>query len=461
MLGREPVPAYNRILLSKLLAGTCGPAELELRPRAWYEAHGIRLHPGREAVRLDLDGRTVLDAGGASHAYDALVLTTGSQPFVPPIPGVDQPHVHAFRTWDDADGIAAAAAAGGSAVVVGGGLLGLEAAAGLLARGMRVTVVELAPIVMPQQLDAGGALMLARSLRKLGLSLSLGRSVAEVGPAGATLDDGERIAGDLVVIAAGVRAEVSLAHAAGIEVDRGILVDDELRASAPSVWAVGECAEHRGTVQGLWAPVAEQARVAGASVSGDPAGFQGWTPATTLKVAGIELFAGGLPAPADGMDELVEFDTRRGTYRKLVLDGDRLAGVLLVGDARQARALSELLRSGARVPEALLDGASAAAAGAAPPPLDVDAVVCSCNRVTQGEIVRAISGRGLATVAEIGNATRAGTGCGGCAPDLAAILAERDRDAGGDRGEDGRADRSSDGNTDGTAVKSAFATIGA
>jgi ferredoxin-nitrate reductase len=446
MLGEEPGPAYNRILLSKLLARTCGPDELELRPASWYAARGVDLLAGSPAATLDLDRRQVVDASGMRHSYDALVLATGSRAFVPPIDGAELDHVHCFRTRRDAAEIAASAAASRAAVVIGGGLLGLEAAAGLVAHGVPVTVVELADRVMPQQLDAGAGGVLARALGALAVQLRLGRSVGEITSTEVVLDDGERLAAGVVVVAAGVRPETSLARAAGIEVGRGVLVDDELRSSAPSVWAVGECAEHRGVVAGLWAPIAEQARVAGAAVAGDPAGFHGVTPATTLKVAGIELFAGGEACARPGQDEIVFSDTRRGAYRKLVLDGGRLAGALLVGEASQARALSELLRTGASVPPALLEPGGVDAS--APPPAacaDDGALVCSCNAVTRGEIVSAIRARGLTTVVQVGRATHATTGCGGCARDVEAILAER---AG-----------SSDGNTEGTGGKSAGATI--
>ncbi len=423
MLGEEPGPAYNRILLSKLLARTCGASELELRPATWYAAHGVNLGGGLAAAELALEDCAVLDANGARHRYDALVLATGSRPFVPPVTGAELPHVHSFRTQRDVDQIAAGAVAGHPAVVVGGGLLGLEAAAGLRARGLKVSVVELAPRLMPQQLDAGAATMLQRALGALGMKFRLGRSVEAIEDTDVVLDDGERLPASVVVVAAGVRAETSLARAAGIEVGRGILVDDALRCSAPGVWAVGECAEHKGVVQGLWAPIAEQARVAGASVAGDPAGFHGATTATTLKVAGIDLFAGGQSSAGSGQDELVFSDTRRGVHRKLVLDGEALAGAVLVGDTTYGRELSELLRTRGPVPSELLGAPGSAGAGPAIP-LDDSSVVCSCNQVNRGAILAAIRKGGLTTVPGVGRATRASTGCGSCASDVEAILAE-------------------------------------
>jgi ferredoxin-nitrate reductase len=219
-----------------------------------------------------------------------------------------------------------------------------------------------------------------------------------------------------------VRAETSLARAAGLGCARGIVVDDELRASAPNVWAVGECAEHRGIVYGLWAPLAEQARVAGACIAGDPAAFRGAVQATTLKVSGVDVYAGGVSAGAapPGHDEIVLSDTRRGVYRRLVLDGDRLVGGVLVGDASAARKLSELLRDGGDVPDELLGGGTLAAK-----PLSDDpaATVCSCNGVTVGEVQTAIRHGGLHTVAQVGVVTRAATGCGGCTADVEELLA--------------------------------------
>ncbi|MGI8410969.1 MAG: molybdopterin-dependent oxidoreductase [Solirubrobacteraceae bacterium] len=426
MLGKEPGAAYNRMLLSKVLARTCGPGELELRPEAWYAARGVDLRGGLPAAMLELDKRVVIDAEGERHPYDTLVLATGSRPFVPPIEGVELPHVHCFRTVRDCAEIAAGALAGRAAVVVGGGLLGLEAASGLMARGVPATIVELADRVMAQQLDPAAAKMLSRALERQGLVLALGRSVQAIETSSVTLDDGERVAAGIVVVAAGVRAETRLAREAGIAVGRGILVDDAMRTGAPGVFAVGECAEHGGVVEGLWAPIAEQARVAGATVAGDPAGYHGMVPATTLKVAGVGLFAGGVSSATAAQDEVVFSDSRRGVHRKLVLDGDRLAGALLVGDTAQARKLSQFLRSGEPLPAELLqDGAGSGADGAgAGVPTDENALVCSCNSVTRGTIESAIRAGGLTTVAAVGRATRASTGCGSCAIDVEAILAE-------------------------------------
>jgi len=420
MLGEEPGPTYNRVLLSKLLARTCGPSELELHPLSWYAAHRVDLRGGCSAGALDLDARCVVDESGGRHPYDALVLATGSRPFIPPIPGVDEPHVDSFRTWRDADALAATPA-GVRAVVVGGGLLGLEAAVGLRARGVGVTVVELAGHLMNQQLDPGAAVILRRSLESQGIACVLGHSVARIERDRVVLDDGNELAAGRVVVAAGVRAETALARDAGLECGRGVIVDDELRASAPGVWAVGECAEHRGVVYGLWAPLSQQAKVAGACISGDPAAFHGAVTATTLKVSGVDVYTGGASATAApvGHDEIVLSDTRRGVYRRLVLDGDRLTGAALIGDASAARRLTELLRSGEAVPPDLLVPGEAAVE---PLAADPAATLCSCNAVTVGQAQAAIRRDGLTTVAQVSARTRASTGCGGCAGDVQQLL---------------------------------------
>ncbi|HWF51238.1 MAG TPA: molybdopterin-dependent oxidoreductase [Solirubrobacteraceae bacterium] len=421
MLGEEAAAPYNRILVSKLLARTCGLGDLELRPDSWFPAHGVALRSGCAATGLDLDARQVLDESGERHDFDSLVLATGSRPFLPPIPGVDAPHVRVFRTPGDVDGLATACRRGcAHAVVVGGGLLGLEAAAGLLARGVQVTVVEVGDRLMPQQLDRGAGSMLERTVTALGLRTRLGRAVAKIAADHVRLDDGEEIEASLVVVAAGVRPETTLARGAGIECRRGIVVDDEMRTSAPGVWAVGECAEHRGTVYGLWAPLADQARVAGAGVVGDPGAFHGATPATTLKVAGVDLFAGGSTVTDESHDEILFADTRRRRYRRLILDGPRLASATLVGDVGEAKTLSGLLRSGAPVPASLLEPMGAADQAADEGP---EAIVCSCNTVTRGRLIDAIRGGGVSTVTGLGRATRAGTGCGGCTGDLETLLA--------------------------------------
>jgi len=274
---------------------------------------------------------------------------------------------------------------------------------------------------MEQQLDLLAAGMLERRIRELGLDVVLRASTEEI--AGNGKVEGVRLAGgaeldaDLVVVATGVRPEIELARAAGLEVERGVVVDDELRASHPGVWAVGECAEHRGLVYGLWAPVRRQARAAGASVAGRPAAFHGAVPATTLKVMGVDLFCAGRPDAGAGEDEVLALDSREGRYRKLVLAGDRLVGALLLGDLAEVPALHEHIEHARPVPPELTTGAHLP-----PMPASPTAVVCSCNNVTRGTIESTIRAKGLERLEQVAAATGASTGCGGCKPAVAALL---------------------------------------
>jgi ferredoxin-nitrate reductase len=421
LVGREPELPYNRVLLSRMLAGGVGEPDLALRPRAWYEKHGVRPLTGIAVERLDLDARRALLGDGSALDYDLLVLATGSRPALPPIDGLGSAGAIPFRTLADVRALLRAARGGRRAVVIGGGLLGLEAARGLRERGMRVAVVELSERLMEAQLDPLGAGLLGRALRGLGIEVLTGRRITAVfgegSPDSVALEDGEQLPADLVVVAAGIQPDVDLATAAGLEVGRGVVVDDELRASAPGVWAVGECAEHRGTIYGLWAPVLAQAKVVGASLAARPTGFCGATPATTLKVSGIDLFSGGSSEAEEGDEEVMSLDSRRGVYRRLILRDGRLRGAVLIGDLRDAPRLSNTLGNGAPVPEELLAGdALPAEAGSA------GGLICSCHAVTADDIRRACAG-GSDTTEAVARVTGATTGCGGCRGEVERLLA--------------------------------------
>ncbi|MGH2804099.1 MAG: FAD-dependent oxidoreductase, partial [Thermoleophilaceae bacterium] len=403
MLGREPDPPYNRILLSRLLARGCAEEGLAMHPASWYAQRGVELRAGTEARALDLDRRAVLTAAGERLGYDALVIATGSRPLVPPIEGIEREGVHLFRTLADARAIAAHAERARRAVVIGGGLLGLEAARGLVELGLHVSVVHLVDRLMETQLDPPAARLLERGMRALGVEVLPERSTTAVlgnGRAeGVRLTSGEELAADMVVVSVGIRPEVQLARDAGLEVGRGIHVDDELRTSAAAVWAVGECAEHREQIYGVWGPLLEQARAAGASLAGRPAAFHGGVPATTLKVMGVDLFTAGRHSAADDSeDEVVALDSRAGLYRKLVLREGRLVGAILLGDLAASAGLAELSRSGEPVPEELLalGGPPLAAA-----PQDDSALVCTCNEVSRAAILAVARDRGLKRVEEV------------------------------------------------------------
>jgi ferredoxin-nitrate reductase len=419
VVGAEPSLPYNRVALSRALA--TDQRDLLLREPGWFAAHGVETRTGMAVERLELSEQVAVLGDGERLSYDRLLLATGSRPALPPVPGLRRAGVYAFRTLADAQAIAEQATRSRHAVVVGGGLLGLEAARGLQARGVRVTVVHLADRLMEQQLDPLGASLLERRIRALGIDVLLRASTEEVlgnGHAqGVRLADGHEVEADLVVVATGVRPDIALARDAGLELDRGVVVDDELRASHRGVWAAGECAEHRGRVHGLWAPVKRQARVAGATIAGRPAAFHGAVPATTLKVMGVELFCAGRAEPGPDEDEVLALDSRAGRYRKLVVAGNRLVGAVLLGDLGEAPALHALIERGSAVPAELLDGAPATAAPPSP-----DTLVCSCNSVTRGTIETAIRRGGLERLEQVAGATGASTGCGGCRPAVEALL---------------------------------------
>lgn len=424
LVGREPDPPYDRVSLSHLLAGNVGETRLALRPADWFTKHGLRLLTGVEVAALDLQaGHATLTGGGGEAEerlrFDKLVLATGSQPALPPLAGLQRLGVHPFRTLADVRGIMAGAERSRRAVVVGGGLLGIEAARGLRGRGLDVTLVHRESHLMETQLDEVGARLLTRALSDIQIRLSARTTeIAGNGRAEAVvLAGGETLPAELVVVATGIRPEVGLAAAAGLEVRRGIVVDDSLRASAPNVWAVGECAEHRGVVHGLWPPLRAMAQAAGATIAGRPGAFHGALNATTLKVSGIDLFCAGEPSVRTGDEEVLELDTRAGRYKRLILRDGRLVSVTLLGDLADAPRLRELAVNGAPVSDDVL-------AGDAPKAANGDELVCSCQAVPRATIERAIANHALNTVEQVARHTQAGTGCGGCRIRVQALLDE-------------------------------------
>ena len=421
IVGAEPELPYDRIRLSQALAGEASPDDLALRSAAWFADRGVSLRSGESVVRLSPEERRAEMSDGTTVEFDRFVLATGSQPALPPIEGLERRGVHTFRSLNDVSRIMAAPARGARAVVIGGGLLGLEAARGLQARGRHVTVVHLAGHLMEQQLDPLGARVLERRLGELGVEVLLAASTTEIAGNGSAegvrLADGRELDADLVVVATGIQPDVELARAAGIEVGAGVVVDDELRTSVDDGWAVGECAEHRGIVYGLWAPLLQQAKAAAAVMRGRPAAFHGAVPATTLKVMGVDLFCAGRAQPLEGEEELLFLDSRRGRYRKLVLSEDRLMGAVLLGDLSEAVVLRQLVEDGRRVPAEMLEQTVTAA------PV-TDGLVCSCADVSRDQIESAISLEGLTRVSQVARATAATTGCGGCRQQVERILSE-------------------------------------
>ena len=350
VIGAEGRLAYNRVLLSPLLAGEIGEAEIELKPAAWWQARGVSTLYGRAVSGIDRGAKTVTLEDGLTLPYGKLVLATGSTPLKPPFPGGNLPGVATFRDTADVAMMRAYAERGARIVVIGGGLLGLEAAYGLSKAGGQVTLLHLVDRLMERQLDAEGAALLASAITARGIAVKLGAAtkgfVGTEKVEGVELQDGTVIPADLVVIAIGVRPNTHLAQAAGIAVNRGILVDDGMGSDDANIFAIGECAEHRGSVYGLVEPAYEQARVLAMRLSGQAAAYEGSLLATNLKVSGVGVFSAGEFEASDGAETLVLRDRNAGIYRKFVLREGRLAGCVLVGDTQGALFYLGLIRSG-------------------------------------------------------------------------------------------------------------------
>lgn len=438
VFGAEPRVNYNRIMLSPLLSGEKSFAEIVLNDRDWYDANGITLHAGDPVVRIDRLRRQVVARSGLAVPYDRLIVATGSSPIVIPVPGATLPGVVTFRDVDDVDAMLSASAKGGSAVVIGGGLLGLEAAVGLKARGMDVTVLHLAGHVMERQLDASAGHLLAEELRRRGLTVLTGADTAAIlgddRVTGVRLRDGTDIAADIVVMAVGIRPDARLATDAGLDVERGVVVDDHMTTSDPAIFAVGECVQHRGQCYGLVQPLFEMAKVLGARLAGlDAAGYVGSVTSTKLKVTGVDVFSAGDFSGGPGTEDIVFRDAGRGVYKRVVLQDGRVKGAVLYGDTADGAWYFQLLKAGEDVTDrrdTLLFGQAFAAAGAgtgnptdAVAALPDDAEICGCNGVCKGTIVNAITTKGLTTLDEVKAHTKAAGSCGSCAGLVEGLLA--------------------------------------
>jgi nitrite reductase (NADH) large subunit len=434
VFGAEPHPNYNRILLSPVLSGEQTLDEIVLNPLSWYAENNITLHLGKTVVDVDRRNRVVKAADGTEAEYDRLLMCTGSNPFILPIPGKDIEGVIAYRDIHDTNTMIAAATKYRHAVVIGGGLLGLEAANGLMLRGMQVSVVHVMPWLMERQLDDVAGKLLQGSLESRGLKFLIGAQTQELiaGKDGRVMavkfKDGTEIPADLVVMAAGIRPNTALAVKIGLNCGKdnrgGIVVDDTMQtATDPRIYSVGECAAHRGTVYGLVAPLFEQGRVCATHLAQFGIGrYQGSQTSTKLKVTGIDLFSAGDFMGGDGFEEIVMSDPAGGVYKKLVIKDDKLVGACMYGDTVDGSWYFKLLREGRKVHDIrdkLMfgesnigdtghEGHNKAAAMA-----DKDEV-CGCNGVTKGTICKAIKEKGLFTLEEVRKHTKASASCGSC-----------------------------------------------
>jgi len=438
IFGAEPHPNYNRILLSPVLAGEMTISEIVLNELDWYKEKGIKLHTGKQIKTIDRVKRKVIAEDGTEEEYDRLLIATGSTPFVLPIPGNDLPGVIGYRDIKDTDEMIEAARLHKHAVVIGGGLLGLEAANGLKLRGMDVTVVHLGPWLLERQLDEIAGKMLQKSLEDKGLKFLLQKQTealiqGESGRVAAIrFKDGMQIPADLVVMAAGIRPNYTLAEKSGIYCNRGIVVNDTMQTYDPKVYAVGECVSHRGIAYGLVAPLFEQAKVAANHLANYGIGrYTGSVTSTKLKVTGIDLFSAGDYMGGEGTEEILLNDPHGGVYKKLVIRDNKLVGGVMYGDTADGPWYFQLLKDGRDIHDirdSLIFGQSLVGdvghAGKSKAAEMADsAEVCGCNGITKGVIVQAIKAKGLFTLDEVKKHTKAASSCGSCAGLVEQILA--------------------------------------
>jgi len=424
MFNAESRGNYNRIMLSPVLSGEKTYDEIVTHNTDWYATRAITCRFGEHIVRIDREAKQVVGQNGAV-PYDKLLIATGSAPLIIPVQGKDLPGVITYRDLDDTNAMIAAATKGGNAVVIGGGLLGLEAAAGLSERGMKVTVLHLGGHLMDRQLDEAAAYLLRQDLEKRGITIKtkastqaiLGTDHAEA----VLLETGEVLAADLVVMAVGIRPEIRLAIDAGLTVARGIEVSAQLQTSDPDIYAVGECVEFNALLFGLVAPLYDQAKVVANSLLGTPDAFVAKDTATKLKVTGCDLFSAGDFAEGPGREDIVFRDPARGVYKRLVIEGDRLVGAVMYGDTADGAWFFGLIKDGTDIEdmrETLIFG-PAYQGGAALDPLSAvaalppEAEICGCNGVCKSTIVEAISA-GASDLGAVRSTTKASASCGTC-----------------------------------------------
>lgn len=432
----EPRVNYDRIMLSPVLSGEKEFQDIIIHDEKWYTEHNILLHRGKRIVKIDRAEKRVFADDGTIADYDKLLIATGSNPFIIPVPGHDLDGVIGYRDLDDVDKMLAAADAGGHAVVIGGGLLGLEAAVGLKMRGMSVTVVHLMPTLMERQLDEPAGFLLREAIESRGITVLTQANTKEIIGSecveGVRLEDGTIIEASLVCMAVGIRPSISIAKEAGLDVERGIVVHDDMRTSDPDIFAVGECVQHNDVCYGLVAPLYEMAKVVAAQLCGDgSAHYQGSEVATKLKVTGVDLFSAGDFAQTETRDEVVLRDAARGIYKRLVIEGNCLVGAVFYGDTSDSAWFFQHIKDKTDISEyreTLIFGPAYTGEGAMDPlaavaALPGDAEICGCNGVCKSKIQDAITEKGLTTLDDVRGATKASASCGSCTGLVEQLLA--------------------------------------
>jgi nitrite reductase (NADH) large subunit len=436
IFGAEPRVNYDRIMLSPVLAGEKSYADIIINDEAWYRDNGITLHAGRAVTAIDREAQVVCGEGGLEVGYDRLILATGSEPVRLPLPGADLPGVVTFRDLDDVEAMIAAVRPGARAVVIGGGLLGIEAAYGLSRRGMAATVVHLMDVLMERQLDTSAGFLLAEALAGKGVETVLEAQSEEIvgadgRVAGLRLKDGRVLPCDLLVMAVGIRPNTQLARAAGLQVGRGVVVDDGMATSDPAVFAVGECVEHRGQCYGLVAPIWDMCRALAQSLTDGDGAFLGAALSTRLKVSGVDVFSAGKHLGGPGCEDIVFRDAGRGVYKRIVLEDGKVAGAVLFGEAADGGWYFDLMRSGADVSDiretlvfgqAMTEGLRGLDPSAAVAAMAETTEVCGCNGICKGAITTAIAEQGLNSLEGVRAVTKASASCGSCTPLVEKIL---------------------------------------
>lgn len=428
IFGTEPYPNYNRIQLSKVLQGGTSVSDITLNDWEWYVDNKIRFYPGETVTSIDPNAKTVSTDKGRKETYDQLIIATGSNPFMLPLPGADKEGVKAFRNIKDCEEMIEYSKQYKKAAVIGGGLLGLEAARGLLNLGMKVDVIHIYDYLMERQLDRTAGKLLQAELEKQGMNFLLQKNTAEITGrkkvTGLTFSDGSRIKADLVVMAVGIKPNVSLAQAAGIPVNRGILVNDYLETEIPNVFAVGECAEHRGIAYGLVAPLYQQGQVLAKRLCGiQDEGYQGSVLSTQLKVSGVDVFSAGKINEDERTKVYKMYDDWNGVYKKVLIEDGKIAGAVLFGDTKDGNKLFDFIKKGARIEEYLESSQNVHSDVNIVSSMSDEEIICGCNGVTKGSIVEAIKVNGLTTVDQVKGCTNASRSCGGCKSLVSDLLA--------------------------------------
>ncbi|MBM7553366.1 nitrite reductase large subunit NirB [Thalassobacillus pellis] len=427
VFGKEPYPNYNRIQLSKVLQGDTEIEDITLNNWEWYEENNITLYAGEAVTSINTKDQVLETDKHRELPYDHLILATGSNPFMLPLPGVEKEGVTAFRDIKDCEEMIAASSKYQKAAVIGGGLLGLEAARGLLNLGMEVDVIHIADYLMERQLDKTAGMMLQKELEEQGMNFLLEKQTASITgkdrARGLLFKDGEKIKADLVVMAVGIKPNIALAKESGIPVNRGILVNDHMKTEIKNVYAVGECAEHKGMVYGLVAPLYQQGQELAKHICGiDSEGYQGSVLATQLKVSGVDVFSTGKINEDSTTKSYKVFDEWRGIYQKVLIDDGKISGAVLFGDTKDGNRLLSLINKGAGIEE-YLDGKQSKVTGSGPiSEMPSDEIICGCNGVSKGTIIEAIQSQDLKTVEQVKGCTSASRSCGGCSSLVSDIL---------------------------------------